>query len=127
MLTTWEKLERIAKELAEANNLSLLIVANIADVKNDIKALLELEKHRGRILESINLVLDCQKEENIVQFIDLSLEVLLFAIDYAERKGIVLPNYSKLIDEALQLLEELPPHLQHHRYNTQRRDRTYKQ
>jgi len=111
-----KKLERIARELAEVNNLSLLLIANVADIKNDIKALVELEKHRRRILESITL-LGCHKE-HIIQFIDSSLEALLFAIDYAEKNDIVLPDYSKLINETIQLLEEInttnaTPHSQH--------------
>ncbi|RLI73931.1 hypothetical protein DRO97_06590 [Archaeoglobales archaeon] len=68
------------------------------------------------------------KIHNLIEFIDYSVEILITVKECAEEIGISLPPYlNLLIDKATKLFEELPPHLQHHRYNTQKRNKTNNQ
>jgi uncharacterized protein YbaA (DUF1428 family) len=116
------KIYNIAKKLSDAVNTCLIAVINYASARQEVDVIVKLNNF---IDVQINLRQQLRKHpENILVLFDELIEVLLLIVEYAEKRDILLlPNLGSLIDEAVQLLEELPPHLQHHIRNTQRFNR----
>jgi len=107
-----DELVEISTELANALRISPILPTSYN--------LVEIEELISKNVKNLE-----NKFIHLIKLIDAAVEYLIALSDYVEEKGgILLFDLTNLINRSVKLLERMPPHLQHHICNNQRRNRT---